>query len=163
MRQTTLLILVLVIPLLSFHQTSDPKQNRKLPPGEINELENPFTTQYLKSHLRKTTPRLVLTPAIEKELRSKLKSDPITKNYFQAMLLNANGILEQPLLERKVEGRRLLAVSREMLFRMNVLAMVYRINQDKKLLTRINEELTAVCKFTDWNPSHYLDVAEMSR
>jgi hypothetical protein len=49
-----------------------------------------------------------------------------------------------------------------MLYRINVLAMVYRINHDKKLLSRIDEELNAVCKFTDWNPSHYLDVAEMA-
>jgi hypothetical protein len=29
-------------------------------------------------------------------------------------------------------------------------------------LRRLNEELLAVCDFSDWNPSHYLDVAEMS-
>ncbi len=130
--------------------------------GNPTKLENPFTTEYLKTHLTKTAPRLVLTPAIEKELRSKLKSDPITKNYFQAILLNANNILEEPLLERKMEGRRLLGVSREMLYRMNVLAITYRLNHDKKLLARINEEVNAVCRFMDWNPSHYLDVAEMA-
>jgi hypothetical protein len=45
---------------------------------------------------------------------------------------------------------------------MNVLAMTYRLNKDKAILSRINDELVAVCHFSDWNPSHYLDVAEMS-
>ncbi|HSH19086.1 MAG TPA: heparinase II/III family protein, partial [Draconibacterium sp.] len=64
--------------------------------------------------------------------------------------------------ERKLEGRRLLGVSREMLYRINMLGMVYRIEKDPKILARINDEVIAVCNFSDWNPSHYLDVAEMS-
>ena len=126
------------------------------------ELENPISVQYIKSHLRKASPRLVLTPAIEKNLRSKLKSDAVVKNYFSAMKVNAARILGEPLLTREVIGRRLLATSREMLYRMNVLAMVYRIEKDPTILKRIDDELKAVCGFSDWNPSHYLDVAEMS-
>lgn len=160
--RNTIFAAILIALVSGFRPINDAILDNTRPVEEIKKLENPFTTQYLKSHLKKSTPRLVLTPAIEKELHSKLKSDPVTKNYFQTMLLNADGILKQPLLERKMEGRRLLGVSREMLYRMNVLAMVYRINHDKKLLSKIDEELNAVCKFTDWNPSHYLDVAEMS-
>ena len=43
-------------------------------------LENPISVKYIKSHLRKSSPKLVLTPAIEKNLRSKLKSDDVVKN-----------------------------------------------------------------------------------
>ncbi len=43
-----------------------------------------------------------------------------------------------------------------------MLGMVYRIDKDAKVLARINDEVVAVCGFSDWNPSHYLDVAEMS-
>ena len=81
---------------------------------------------------------------------------------YKAIQLNASEIKQQPLLERVVEGRRLLAVSREMLYRINMLGMVYRIEKDKETLQRINDEIVAVCKFSDWNPSHYLDVAEMA-
>src|SRR3546814_4453544 len=59
-------------------------------------------------------------------------------------------------------GRRLLGVSREMLYRMNMLGMVYRIEKKPEILQRINDELVAVCNFSDWNPSHFLDVGEMS-
>ncbi len=125
-------------------------------------LENPITVQYLKQNMRKSTPRLVLTPAIEQTLKQKLKTDPVVKNYFAAMKLNAEQIVKQNLLTRKLEGRRLLSTSREMLYRMNILCMVYRMEKNPAILNRITEELTAVCNFTDWNPSHFLDVAEMS-
>lgn len=125
-------------------------------------LENPISVKYLKSHLKKSSPRLVLTPAIEKNLKNKIKTDPLVKNYYAAMKLNAGQILKEPLLTREMEGRRLLGISREMLYRMNVLSMVYRMEKDPAILKRIDDELKAVCNFSDWNPSHYLDVAEMS-
>lgn len=125
-------------------------------------LENPISVKYIKSKLRKSSPRLILSPAIEKKLRSKLKSDPVVKNYYAAIRLNQKDIMKEPFLTRKLEGRRLLGVSREMLYRMNILGMVYRIEKDAAVLKRIDGELNAVCDFTDWNPSHFLDVAEMS-
>lgn len=125
-------------------------------------LENPMSVQYLKKNLRKSQPRLVLNAATEKNLRTKLKTDPVIQNMYKAIQLNADEIQNEPLLERIVTGRRLLSVSREMLYRMNMLGMVYRIDKDPKVLQRINDEVVAVCNFSDWNPSHYLDVAEMS-
>jgi hypothetical protein len=125
-------------------------------------LQNPVSVKYLKTNLRKSSPRLVLTPAIEKVLKAKIKSDDVVKNYYAAMKRSAQQIRQAPLLTRQMEGRRLLAVSREMLYRMNILSMVYRIEKDAVILARINDELKAVCNFSDWNPSHYLDVAEMS-
>ncbi|MCA1759853.1 MAG: hypothetical protein LC658_08805, partial [Bacteroidales bacterium] len=123
---------------------------------EIPMLDNPMSVQYLKKNLRKSQPRLVLNASTERNLRNKLKTDPIIQNMYKAIQLNAVEILGNPLLERKLEGRRLLGVSREMLYRMNMLAMVYRIDKDEKVLNRINEEVVAVCNFSDWNPSHYL-------
>ena len=129
---------------------------------QITKLENPITVAYLKSNLLKTQPRLVLNAELEKLVKSKLKSDPVIQNMYKAIQLNAIEIQKKPMLERKLEGRRLLGVSREMLYRINMLGMVYRIEKDATILDRINKEVIAVCNFTDWNPSHYLDVAEMS-
>ena len=163
-----LLVLVLAFLFTGYADTSF-STNRIIKDGSISKedeqvqkLENPFSVTYLKTNLRKSSPRLVLTPSIEATLKTKIKSDQVVRNYFEALKLNANRILKQPLLIRKLEGRRLLGVSREMLYRMNVLAMVYRLEKNPVLLWRINDELTSVCNFTDWNPSHFLDVAEMS-
>lgn len=143
-------------PLLAERSVTSP------PITNIPELENPMSVDYLKKNLRKKSPRLVLNASIEKQLRKKLKGDPVLQNMYKALELNAAAIQEEPLLKRIKTGRRLLSVSREMLYRMNVLGMVYRIDRDKKVLDRINRELLAICDFEDWNPSHYLDVAEMS-
>ena len=129
---------------------------------EPPKLQNPITVDYLKQNLLKTQPRLVLNADLEKLVRSKLKSDAVIQNMYKAVQANAAEIQKLPMLERKLEGRRLLGVSREMLRRINMLGMVYRIEKDGKILKRINEEIVAVCKFKDWNPSHYLDVGEMS-
>lgn len=129
---------------------------------DIPKLDNPMSVQYLKKNLRKSQPRLVLNAATERNLRNRLKTDPVVQNMYKAIRLNAAEIQNEPLLERIMTGRRLLSVSREMLYRMNMLGMVYRIDKDPKVLQRINDEVVAVCNFSDWNPSHFLDVAEMS-
>ena len=144
--------------LLAISSTHQPESRS----GDTVKLENPISVKYLKNKLRKSSPRLVLTPAIEKNLKKKIKSDAVVKNYYAAIKINAKQIQEAALLTRQVEGRRLLAVSREMLYRMNVLSIVYRIDKEPAVLKRIDDEIKAVCNFSDWNPSHYLDVAEMA-
>jgi hypothetical protein len=42
-----------------------------------------------------------------------------------------------------------------------MLGVVYLIEKDPVILERINQELLAVCQFSDWNPPVYLDVAEI--
>ncbi|MDR1517271.1 MAG: heparinase II/III family protein [Dysgonamonadaceae bacterium] len=129
---------------------------------DIPKLDNPMSVQYLKSHLRKSHPRLVLNSSLEGMVRKKIKSDPVVKNYYEAIKLNAQSILQKPYLQRVMTGRRLLSVSREALYRVNMLGMVYRMEKDPAMLERLNNEVLAICDFADWNPSHYLDVGEMS-
>ena len=157
----SLTILLCLILLISACAKAHPK-HPFFQEQELTKLDNPMSVQYLKQNLNKSLPRLVLNQTIEKELLLKLKSDPVVQNLYKAIQANAAKVQTKPLLERKLEGRRLLGVSREMLYRVNMLGMVYRIEKDHKILKRINEEVVAVCNFTDWNPSHYLDVAEMS-
>lgn len=128
----------------------------------IPKLQNPISVNYLKTNLRKSKPRLVLNTELVTMLQSKVKNDPVVRNMYRAIQLNAGTILGKPFLERELEGRRLLGVSREMLYRINMLGIVYLLEKDPVILKRINDEVVAVCNFSDWNPSHYLDVAEMS-
>lgn len=129
---------------------------------EIPKLDNPFSTSYLQKNLRKSSPRLVFDKPIVKDLQKEINADPVLKNMYAAIQQNAESIFAEPLLEREMEGRRLLGVSREMLYRINMLGFVYLMEIDPKVLSRINDEVLAVCNFTDWNPSHFLDVAEMA-
>lgn len=125
-------------------------------------LENPISATYLERNLAKQSPYLILTPRLETELKKKLKTDPRIQKYFEYLKIESEKILDEPLLKRELQGFRLLAVSREMVERMGILCMVYRIEKRQEILERINKELIAVCQFEDWNPQHFLDIAEMS-
>ncbi|WP_346881156.1 hypothetical protein [uncultured Algibacter sp.] len=125
-------------------------------------LENPMSTAYLQKKIKKSLPRIVYTEKSVKKIRNKIKKDVVLKNMYAAIKLNADSIYKTPLLERVIEGRRMLDVSREFLYRINMLGFVYLMEEDEKSLTRINKELLAVCNFKNWNPSHFLDVSEMA-
>ena len=130
-------------------------------------LENPISVNYLKNNLRKSSPRLVLTKELEQELKQKLKTDPVIQNLYEAIKLNAEKVFELPIInldipmEERSQNNQ-LDISRDMLHRMNMLAMVYRMEKDPRMLQRINEEVIAACNFPSWNPRHFLDVGEMS-
>lgn len=158
--QQFFVFLVFILQMSSCQAATKSRNKVVLYPGK--KLENPISVAYIKQNLNKKSPRLVLTPEIEKDLKRKVDSDPVISNMYKAIKHNAQDILKAPMLKRTLEGRRLLAISREMLYRMNMLGMTYRIDKESNILNRINEEVITICNFSDWNPSHYLDVAEMS-
>jgi len=125
-------------------------------------LENPFSASFLENNLADGKPRLVYNQQILNDLRKKIQDDDVVRHMYEVVRYNAFQFLDQPLLERIMTGRRLLSVSRGMLSRINMLGVVYLVENDAVILERINQELLAVCNFSDWNPSHFLDVAEMS-
>ena len=130
-------------------------------------LGNPISAAYLQKNLSKQSPRLVLNKKIEENLREKLKTDPVIQNVYKAIKLNAESVFEKSiinldiLLEQRSQDNQ-LDISRDLLHRINMLAMVYRIEKDPRMLKRINEEVIAACNFPTWNPRHFLDVGEMS-
>ena len=115
-------------------------------------LDNPVSVSWLKKNLTKQHPRLVLNDETEKLLREKLNNDPVTQNVYHAIKINAENVLQKPLinldtpLEQRTQDNQ-LDISREMLYRMNMLAMVYRISKDRRMLKRINEEVISPCNF----------------
>jgi len=161
MKNLNQFILIIFIFLQAFPVKNGYSQNSAENENQVK-LENSISVLYLNKNLSQKSPKLILTPQIEKELKKKLKSDPLVQNYYQYLQNEATQILEKPLLKRELEGFRLLAVSREMVERMGILCMVYRIDKSPEILKRIDAELQAVCAFEDWNPQHFLDIAEMS-
>ena len=130
-------------------------------------LENPISVAFLQENLRKDLPRLVLNEQREANLKARLESDAVVQNIYAAIKLQAEAVFEQsvinldtPLEERSQDNQ--LDISRDFLHRINMLAMVYRIEQDPRMLERINEEVIAACNFPTWYPKHFLDVGEMS-
>jgi len=131
-----------------------------------NHLENPFSEAYLLENLKKTSPRLVLTEENEADLKVRLKTDPLIQNVYRGIKLDAEKVFEDriinldiPLEERSQDNQ--LDISRDLLHRINVLSTVYRMEGERRILDRIDEEVIAACNFPTWNPKHFLDVGEM--
>ncbi|MGE4564825.1 MAG: heparinase II/III family protein [Victivallaceae bacterium] len=78
------------------------------------------------------------------------------------IVYDATLMLDYKPCEREMEGRRLLMTSRRVLYRVNTLGMAYLLTGDKRFAKRAIAEMTAAANFSDWNPSHYLDVGEMT-
>ena len=112
--------------------------------------------------LKRPHPRLLLLKGEEKGLLQKIQSDKSLKNIHDAILAEGDRLISQPPVERILIGRRLLDKSREALRRIFQLSYAYRTTGDKKYLQRAEKEMLAVADFSDWNPSHFLDVAEMT-
>lgn len=130
-------------------------------------LQNPISAAFLQNNLRNELPRLVLNREIEAGLKEKVRTDPVIQNVYEAIRLNAEKVFALPIinldipLEERSQNNQ-LDISRDMLYRMNMLAMVYRMEKEPRILQRINEEVIAACNFPSWNPKHFLDVGEMS-
>lgn len=107
-------------------------------------------------------PRLLLTKADEAAIRASVKKDAFWQQVDSLLMNAANDALTMPMPQRIVIGRRLLDVSRETLRRVLLLGYAYRMTGDSRYAQRAEQELLTVSAFSDWNPSHYLDVAEMT-
>lgn len=107
------------------------------------------------------SPRLLLTDDVIESVRQKVQADPRWKLYYDALKNDADKSLNDPSVEYKLEGVRLLHVSRQALKRIFSWSFLFRYTGDEKYARRVEKELVAIASFKDWNPSHFLDVAEM--
>lgn len=69
--------------------------------------------------------------------------------------------LTEPVVTRQMEGRRLLHVSRLVLRRVINCGIMWQLHRDPRHASRAIQDLQAAAAFSDWNPSHFLDVGEM--
>jgi len=107
-------------------------------------------------------PRLVLRAGEEIAVKEAVGKGGIMAEAYSYIKLFSNNLLTEPPLERKMTGRRLLSVSRQALKRVFYLSTMYRLEGDKRYSDRAVSEMLALCRFSDWNPSHFLDVGEMT-
>lgn len=110
----------------------------------------------------KDHPRLLATKAELAGLRDQATADPTAKALADAIVVEATALLELEPIQRKLQGRRLLGESRRCVKRTLVLSTAYHLTGDVRFAKRCEDEMLAVAKFSDWNPSHFLDVGEMT-
>lgn len=106
-------------------------------------------------------PRLLLKAGEEVRIKEMIAGDEAMARIHRGIIRECDKMLALPVLERVMEGKRLLHTSREALKRIFWLAYSYRMTGNEAYADRAVDEMMAVCAFTDWNPSHFLDVGEM--
>jgi len=107
-------------------------------------------------------PRILMLKGEEKNVIKNITGDKTWQKIQQYALIGADSLLHKEPLQRIIIGKRLLETSREAFFRVFLLSYAYRTTGDVKYASHAEREMLSLCYFPDWNPSHFLDVAEMT-
>jgi len=90
------------------------------------------------------------------------KTDPLRSALHARIVDLATVELTSTPVKHVLIGPRLLDKSRTASGRVLTCSLAFRLTGDVRFADRAEKELFTVAAFPDWNPSHFLDVAEMS-
>jgi hypothetical protein len=110
----------------------------------------------------KEHPRILLKKGEEKAIKNQIAASETWAKMHQAIIDESEAILEMQPGERVKIGRRLLSSSREYLRRIFDLSYAYRMTGDERFMKHAEAHMLKAAGFKDWNPSHFLDVGEMT-
>ena len=110
-------------------------------------------------------PRLMLTPQVHERVSQLIATDPWAKRFFNRIQVEADLLLDVPVIQRKLKGVkrfRMLATSRDAMHNIVTLGLAHKFAPNEKYRKRLVDEMLSVAAFVDWHPSHFLDTAEMT-
>jgi hypothetical protein len=107
-------------------------------------------------------PRLFFLKSEEVDLKKKIASEKFLSEVHNLVLTESNRIIDLPVLMRNQVGRRILHTSRESIRRILYLSYSFRMTGEPKYSERAQKEMLNLAEFENWNPTHFLDVAEMT-
>lgn len=154
-RFNPILLLAFLIFQFSAFSSCEKTETQPQPEPEI------VLTGILKT-LQKEHPRLLLTETRLQELKTLSNTDARLKKYAADVVAQADKDIFKSPIQHVLIGPRLLDKSRECLLRVYDLAFAYRWTGNEKYLSSAIANMRTVCAFADWNPSHFLDIAEMT-
>lgn len=106
-------------------------------------------------------PRLLWPLGGSEAIKEAMAEYPQLASVHERILRECAAMFFQEPVECILEGKRLLGVSRMAFKRIFYLSYAYRMTNDERYAQRAEREMLAVSHFSDWNPSHFLDVGEM--
>lgn len=107
-------------------------------------------------------PRLLMLRGEEDAIRKKIESDYFLQRIHKYIIKKCDKLLGVPVQERIFHSTDMLTTAREIHSRIFYLSYAWRMTGDIRYVKRAEEEMLNVCSFPDWDPDHYLDVAEIS-
>jgi len=114
--------------------------------------------------LAKGHPRLIATPAAIAAAKARRAQDPAHDQVVAQVLRQAERMLDEPVTAYAIpDGKRLLNAARRVVGRTETLGMAWLLSGDRRFADRAAAELDAAAGWRDWNPSHFLDTAELCR
>ena len=114
------------------------------------------------ARLRSGHPRLLLTDEQLAAAVAAAKTDPLRAQLHARIVALAEAELNTTPIKHVLIGPRLLDQSRTAIARVLTCAMAFRLTGDQRFSARAKHELFTAAAFEDWNPTHFLDEAEMS-
>jgi hypothetical protein len=136
---------------------------------EATQVAKPSQEDQLAAQLRqhlsqasRTHPRLFLDPSGVQALEKRIAKSTELGTAAEAIIAAADRVMSAEPATRTMTGRRLLHVSRLVLTRVTHLSLGYLLTGKPDYAERAAREMLAAAAFSDWNPSHFLDVAEMT-
>jgi hypothetical protein len=123
------------------------------------------TREEVQARLEKmpaTHPRLfVRRPDAFAKVRAVLDQKPEWKMIRDWIVRDADATLPKPPVERAMQGMRMQG-QHDVEKRVGLLAAAYQLTGRPEYADRAKRELLAAAAFENWNPSHFLDTAEMT-
>jgi hypothetical protein len=112
--------------------------------------------------LRPSHPRLILPDTDLPRVRALTREHPVARKLRENLEREADKLQTTAVTDYKPAGSGLLTESRRVLDRVYTLALMYRLDGGSRYLDRAVKELRAAALLPNWNPPHFLDVAEMT-
>ncbi|MFZ9980856.1 MAG: heparinase II/III domain-containing protein [Cyclobacteriaceae bacterium] len=123
-----------------------------------------FKNYFRQQQLRNISghPRLLMTDGKTELIKLKINTDSNFLAFHKQILKHADRYSVEGALNIEKNGKRLLASASELTKRILTLGYAFRLTHDEKYLTGAVNYMNQACSLDNWNPDHYLDVAEIT-
>lgn len=112
--------------------------------------------------LRPEHPRLLLLDSDLDRIRQAVRENLLARRIYGDLEKECDRLLSIPPVEYKLAGPRLQAQTHRALDRITTLSLMYRLAKRDPWLRRAIMELNAAASFRDWNPTRFIETAEMT-
>ena len=107
-------------------------------------------------------PRLLMTRKKQLEIQDQIKNDSSFHTIHRLILKHADRYAKETPGDLQKTGRRLLEPASQYSKRILTLSYAWRFTKDTRYLSAAIRFMNVLCDRSDWNPAHFLDVAEIT-